>query len=166
MTMTMVNNVVEVGEGDLSIGVWAKGATMYLVNNVVDGGAGVDSFGIYGDFPENDLTLVHNNLFGAEQNCLVYLYAPPDNLCLDELTEVNSCSWAGCAAAFGNISGDPLFVSPGVGDYHIQFTSPNRNAGFDPIPAYVGFDLAGVDIDGDVRPYGDAWDIGIDEWTP
>lgn len=52
---------------------------------------------------------------------------------------------------------DPLFVNPAGNDYHIQSTSPAKDAGVD----------AGVtdDVDGDTRPQGVGFDIGADEYT-
>ena len=56
-----------------------------------------------------------------------------------------------------NVRGDPAFVDPDVGDYHILPDSAARDAGVD----------AGIttDIDGDPRPYGPAPDIGADEYV-
>ena len=50
---------------------------------------------------------------------------------------------------------DPLFVSPGTDDYHIQEDSPAINAG-----TTVSLD---EDYDGESRPMGGGYDIGADE---
>jgi hypothetical protein len=52
--------------------------------------------------------------------------------------------------------GDPAFLDPANGDYHIGATSAARDAGVD----------SGVtrDIDGQTRPMGLAWDLGADEF--
>ncbi len=54
------------------------------------------------------------------------------------------------------ISGDPDFVDPGGGDYHISATSAAHDAGID----------AGImtDIDSQVRPMGFGYDLGADEF--
>jgi hypothetical protein len=54
-------------------------------------------------------------------------------------------------------SGDPAYVDPSMGDYHIGARSAARDQGTD----------AGVtvDIDGETRPQGGGYDIGADEYT-
>jgi predicted outer membrane repeat protein len=59
-----------------------------------------------------------------------------------------------------NINQDPLFV--GEGDYHLQEGSPCYDAG--PIAEEPG-DLS-LDIDGQLRPCNEAYDMGSDEIAP
>ncbi len=54
------------------------------------------------------------------------------------------------------VRGDPDFVNPAVGDYHIGGSSMAIDTG---VPAGVA-----VDIDGDPRPFGAGYDIGADEY--
>jgi uncharacterized repeat protein (TIGR01451 family) len=56
-----------------------------------------------------------------------------------------------------DLRGDPAFVAPEAGDYHLRQTSAARDAGMD---SGVEFD-----VDGDPRPVGDCFDLGADEWT-
>jgi len=72
----------------------------------------------------------------------------------------NGTDWGGdgtIVTGTVNIWGDPAFVSPDRGDYHIGPGSAARDAGVN----------AGVtgDIDGDARPQGSSYDIGADEYT-
>ena len=71
----------------------------------------------------------------------------------------NGTNWSGMGVIIHthDITGDPAFVDPNAGDYHIGLTSAALNAGVD----------AGVttDIDGDVRPIGAGFDLGADECT-
>ncbi|MCL4264488.1 MAG: hypothetical protein KJ069_14790 [Anaerolineae bacterium] len=55
------------------------------------------------------------------------------------------------------VIGDPLFVNPGADDFHLQVGSPAIDAGLD----------AGIteDFEGDVRPSGNGFDIGYDEFV-
>jgi uncharacterized repeat protein (TIGR01451 family) len=54
-------------------------------------------------------------------------------------------------------TGDPAFVAPSAGDYHIGVTSAALDIGV----------AAGVDrdLDGDPRPSGDGYDVGADEYA-
>ncbi|NIA09845.1 MAG: hypothetical protein GWP10_08975, partial [Nitrospiraceae bacterium] len=72
----------------------------------------------------------------------------------------NGTDWGGDGAIITgtvNVWGDPAFVDPDAGDYHIGPGSAARDAGVD----------AGVatDIDGDPRPWNLAPDIGADEYV-
>jgi hypothetical protein len=55
----------------------------------------------------------------------------------------------------GNIDADPMFVDPDSSDYHLSNGSPCIDSGTD----------AGVyeDYEGDIRPYGHGFDMGVDE---
>jgi hypothetical protein len=71
----------------------------------------------------------------------------------------NDQDWAGDGTIITgtiNIWGNPDFVNPDAGDYHLSPLSEAINAGID----------AGVktDIDGQYRPQGGAYDIGADEF--
>lgn len=59
----------------------------------------------------------------------------------------------------GMIDADPLFIDPMVGDYHLRYTSPCRDAGDD---AAVG--LPWEDFEGDPRIAGAHADMGADEF--
>ncbi|MDY7080093.1 MAG: choice-of-anchor Q domain-containing protein, partial [Chloroflexota bacterium] len=55
-------------------------------------------------------------------------------------------------------TGDPAFVNPEQGDYHILATSAALDAGVDSGVA--------TDIDGHSRPQYDGYDLGADELSP
>ncbi len=60
------------------------------------------------------------------------------------------------APGTGNLTGEPAFVNPGMGDFHITSTSAARNAA-DPGSGEP------IDYDGEVRPQGGGRDVGADE---
>jgi len=68
----------------------------------------------------------------------------------------NGTNYGGGVTSSNERSGDPAFVAPAVGNYHIRLESAAIDQGMD----------AGVtvDIDGDRRPLAAGYDIGADEW--
>ncbi len=60
----------------------------------------------------------------------------------------------------GNIDTIPLFVDPAHGDYHLTYTSPCLNAGYN-LPGADPFD-----VEGDPRVAGGTVDMGADEFFP
>jgi predicted outer membrane repeat protein len=56
------------------------------------------------------------------------------------------------------VTGDPLFVNPGAGDFHLQVGSAAIDAGVD----------AGItaDFEGEIRPSLNGFDVGYDEFVP
>lgn len=68
----------------------------------------------------------------------------------------NTADTAGTVSGgVGSGGGDPRFVDPAAGDYHLTALSAARNTG-------VNAGVA-VDFDGDPRPIGGGFDIGYDE---
>jgi len=70
----------------------------------------------------------------------------------------NDRDWGGAGSILTGtiaVSGDPDFVSPDTGDYHIGPSSAAVDSG---LPTDVA-----VDIDGDLRPAGFGYDMGADE---
>ncbi|HPQ72192.1 MAG TPA: MopE-related protein [bacterium] len=158
---TAINNVVFANADDDSVnGIEIKSVTdALLVNNIVDARSDFWVYGLYMTDCTN-VTLLNNDLYvhGDEQlnSGLVYLAG-------DELTtleQVEACDWNGCAQAENNIAQDPLFDLEGT--FHLQATSPCIDAGRDVAPWYFG-PWYNIDWDGDARPQGSTWDIGIDE---
>jgi hypothetical protein len=56
------------------------------------------------------------------------------------------------------VTGNPVFVNPGVGDFHLQVGSAAIDAGLDAGIA--------VDFEGEIRPSLNGFDVGYDEFVP
>jgi hypothetical protein len=80
--------------------------------------------------------------------------------------------WFGLSAAptqtVSNVTGDPLFVSRTISDYHITSTSPAKDTGMTILPANPFVPNPGATIgndkDGVLRPQGTAFDLGAYEF--
>ena len=116
--------------------------TPTLVNNtIVDN----DVYGVVGGLP----TIV---------NCIVWGHL--DDLgCAGEPGELLGRQRGGYDGVNHNISADPEFVDPSVGDYHLSPASPAIDAGDTSQPG-----LPATDIDGEARIMGVAVDMGADEF--
>lgn len=73
----------------------------------------------------------------------------------------NAVDWAGEGTILTgtlNVWGDPAFVGPDAGDYHVGLRSAALDVGIN-----TGVE---TDIDGDPRPLGAGYDLGADEYAP
>jgi len=149
-----------------------------LAHNEATEGAGIDLEGML-THPVS-VTLVHNTMVGdpvADEGIRVeeyvtatlvnniianYLIAMTNTVPASSTVTANYTLFDGNVKDYGTgvsssneVSGDPAFVAPAEGNYHIGSSSVAIDAGVD----------AGVagDIDGDPRPIGLAPDIGADE---
>jgi fibronectin-binding autotransporter adhesin len=102
--------------------------TLFLTNTIVAG----HTWGITSTYPTSSTIFADHTLFWANAH--------------DGLRGTNP------------IDGDPRFLNPAAGDYHLGPGSAALDAGVD----------AGVatDIDGDARPMGAGYDLGADEAEP
>ena len=138
-TATLANNVINGGSGGHSTGVYSTGTTT-LANNTIDGGSGSSSstgvyngfhgvatltnntidggsgggrsYGVVHDGYRATATLVNNDIWGADVDCLFY-DGYSEECAANTVGAVNACAWIGCEEASGNISANPLFVNPG-----------------------------------------------------
>ncbi len=76
-----------------------------------------------------------------------------------EGTSITYCNVMGGYEGTGNISGSPMFVDPGCGNFHLQENSPCIDKGTGNAPG-----LPDDDLDGQARVMGGSPDIGADEY--
>ena len=162
---SLVNNVIADnritgGEGS---GLWIGGSKVSLANTTIARNSGGDGSGIHitdAGSTHSSVALTNTILVGHKIGISV---ASSSSATLEGTlwgsgVWANSADWGGNGSVVvgnTNIWGDPSFVNPDGGDYHIGPKSAAIDAGVD----------AGItsDIDGDPRPIGPAFDIGADE---
>lgn len=155
-TALLLHNTIVALAGQDTYGFKLGGGEAELINNIIQGAAGERAAVLVRE--SGEITLQHCDLAGPAGIDLLDNDGTPVN----SLDEINACAWAGCASAAGNINADPLFAP--LADYHLAGESPCIDAGIDPQAWYDG-DEVYLDFDGDVRPQGGGWDIGMDEYV-
>jgi parallel beta-helix repeat protein len=148
---TITNNTIV---GNRAFGIYNAYASPTIINNtIVDNG----KYGIYNDYGAPTITnntIVGNGVFGIYNN-----YASP--------VIMNNNIWGYRYTIYSNnsnptldynISADPMFAGPDVGDYHLMDSSPCINTGTNDAPG-----LLDTDFDGNSRIVGDYVDMGAFE---
>jgi uncharacterized repeat protein (TIGR01451 family) len=157
---TMVNNVVaDNWVGIAGSGLYAGSSSPHLVHTTLarnDGGDGSGIAVINGSIALTNTVLVSHTTGitvasggAAKLEATLWGSGP----------WANGQDWAGDGTILTgtvNLWGDPAFVDPDAGDYHI-------GPGSDAIDAGMGAGVA-TDIDGQPRPMGTGYDIGADEF--
>jgi uncharacterized repeat protein (TIGR01451 family) len=144
-------------------GFYIERSSPLLLHSTIARNTGGDGSGLYvtDDWGQYSTVVMTNTILVSHT---VGITITTGNTATLEATLWGSGSWANVTDWGGagtivtgavNIQGDPAFVDPDSGDYHIGPESAARDAGVD----------AGVttDIDGDPRPAEQGYDIGADE---
>lgn len=163
--VTLANNLIadNQAKGGGS-GLEISGSSARLLHTTIARNGGSDGSGVFitGVSPDNLSTVALTNTILVSQTVGITVTA--DNTATLEATLWGSGTWSnvtnwggGGAILTGtvNISGDPKFVSPSSGNYHIGLASAAIDAG---VPSGII-----ADIDGDPRPAAWGYDIGADE---
>lgn len=162
---SLTNNVIADNRATISgSGLWIGGSKPSLLHTTLARNTGGDGSGVLVTVAGT----THSNVFMT--NTILVSHTVGISVTAGSTATLEGTLWGSGAWANGadwggagtinhtnDHSGDPAFVSPDAGDYHIGPTSAARDAG-------AG---AGVttDIDGDPRPLGSAPDIGADEFA-
>lgn len=155
-TATMCNNLVSANIAYTSGGgIYYSGAgrVLMLSNNTITGNTAQSGGGIYASTPAT----LYNNIVAFNSSGLYNSTGTPilGNNCFYNPDGYN---YSGVAAGTGDIQADPLLVSVGFGDVHIQPGSPCVDAGDD-----TAVQAGWLDIDGQARIRSPHVDIGADE---
>ena len=143
----LINNVIAGSQNGVYAGAMSGyPLTAHLIHNTLVGLGGTTGYGVWvGSYTTLYLTntMVVSFPTGTSGNVI------PDH----------TLFWAnGSDGVVGTnpVYGDPAFLAPDGGNYHIRADSAARNAGVDAAVT--------TDIDGDPRPVGAGYDIGADEY--
>jgi uncharacterized repeat protein (TIGR01451 family) len=136
--------------------IWANsGCLANMIHTTIANNYGGDGTGIFNIDTQfwmtNTVFVSHTIGFFAYENSVSHLEATLWG---------NDTDWMGdgtITTGTINLYGNPGFIDPANGDYHLGPDSVAINSGID----------AGIttDLDGDARPFGEGFDIGADEFT-
>ena len=163
--VTLTNNVVYANHGSAVQSV--NSYHVAFVNNTVaenvhvqpDSGTEADAYLIWFDPPPTgpiDMT-VFNNILANNQNCGLFYHNAPGVISSHNDSWNNAANYCEQAiSGSGDISLNPLFASPGAGNYHLLPGSPALD---------IGTSTQAPDHDKDCnhRPYGPGFDLGAYE---
>ncbi len=163
--ITLTNTLLAENRAAHGSGLYLYGGAAILKHTTLanNGGGSADGIGLYVK-PFGVVSVTLTNTIVASQT--VGVYAEGGDVVLTATLWGggdwdNGADWGGGGNILTgtlNYWGDPLFVDPAGGDYHISAASPARDRGVD----------AGVksDMDGEVRPHPDTGipDLGADEY--
>jgi len=130
-------------------GIWTNSSWIITNNTILNNSADCYCGGIYG-YP-GELTISNSIIWNNTAPISPEIHNSPKSITYSDIRG----GWPGT----GNIDADPLFVDPSVGDVHLTYNSPCRDAGDSTIPG-----LPDTDFEGDPRISGSAVDMGADEF--
>ncbi len=134
--------------------------TIVLINNTLYANGVGWGGGIIADNAQAQNVVIRNNI--ASQNLTFQIAVaadvPAGNVTVDHNLIDGYRGYEDEVYGEDYVEGDPQFVNPAHGDFHLQPGSPAVDAG-------SAADAPSVDLDGDPRPGGTGYDIGADEYA-
>jgi uncharacterized repeat protein (TIGR01451 family) len=159
----LINNVVADNRADnAGSGLYIAGSSSHLLHNTIARNTSGDGTGIVTS-PWVPTTVALTNTILVSHT--VGIHVSSGSTVQMEATLwgsgdwANGTDWSGAGTIMTgtvNVRGDPAFVDPANGDYHIGSASAARDAG---VVAGIG-----QDVDGQIRPMDQGYDIGADEY--
>ncbi len=137
--------------------------TLTVVNNTIIGnqsgvGAGAEQF-VVGEYPAQ--STIENNIFESTNYAQAVYCVSGSNPGFSYNDVIGGSSPFASCGGFTNISADPQFVAPAVGNFHLTAASPVIAAGNTAAP-----DLPATDFDGFPRIASGTIDLGVYEYQP
>jgi parallel beta-helix repeat protein/predicted outer membrane repeat protein len=143
--------IFENSAGDKGGGIHCAYSSPAITNCTISGNSANSSGGgIYCAGSSSNLQVVNSILWNNSPNEIILGGYPSISVSYSDVE--------GGYTGTGNINSDPLFKT---GDYHLSANSPCIDAGTDDAGTYPN--LPGDDIEGDTRPQGEDYDMGVDE---
>ncbi|MFO7917016.1 MAG: choice-of-anchor Q domain-containing protein, partial [Anaerolineae bacterium] len=157
--LTLTNNLIAANHADEGgSGVYVMDSTGYLLHNTIANNTGGGEEGVLVDGVTNgNCTLTFTNTIVSSHTVGITTTAG-STVTLDSALWYNNgtnIDGAGSITTKNDYEGDPDFVNPAGGNYHIGAGSAALDKG---VGTWVS-----EDIDGDARPQGEAPDLGADE---
>jgi hypothetical protein len=144
---TYANNSIYSNQAQRGAGIFCYESSPIITNCTVYGNtASIDGGGLCGT----------QGYFPAVMNCIIWNNTPDP---VKDIHQINYCDLEGGWVGPGNISQDPRFVDPAAGDFHLTYTSPCRDQGWN-----HGAALPDEDFEGDPRITDGFTDMGADEY--
>lgn len=144
------------------LAMFTESSDLFVANNTFIGGdCGDGAVGIY--LTESSNAVIKNNIFAYQENGIGSIW--PDGSSIPTLDADYNCLYRRGGEPWGTANPndvwglDPLFVAEAAGDFHLQPSSPCRDAG-------LVLPLVANDFDGTERPQGSGYDMGAFEITP
>jgi parallel beta-helix repeat protein len=159
---TLINSVVaDNWANSYSSGLGIAGSSLRLLHTTIARNSGGDGSGVYvTNFGADYSTVAFTNTILVSHTVGITVTGG-NTATLEATLWANDTDWGGVGTVITgavNIWGDPAFVAPDAGDYHIAAVSAARDAGVN-----AG---ATEDFDGESRPSDGFYDIGADEYYP
>ena len=155
----LVNNIIADNQANYGASIYLDGSAYYPVsatilhNTLVGGPAGGEAVWV-SDYVTATLVnnIVVSHTVGITNTAPISSTVSGDHT----LFNANGTDYGSGVSSANEVHGNPAFVNPGEGDYHIGPGSAAIDVGMS-AKVYN-------DIDGDIRPQGSGYDIGADEF--
>jgi len=142
-------------------GLWIQEGIVHLIGNTIYNNQANQGGGVY--FDSANAANVYNNIIyenTATEGGDIYFENATNRIGHNNNYSNMYGTWT---VSENNLNAEPLFVSPKNNDFHLRPNSPMVNAGKSDVPSPPGLPV--TDFEGDPRSYGEAPDMGADEYA-